>query len=231
MSAARLWGRRALIGCAGGTAAAYAASPGMRRSVDFWSTVAPFFAEYQYIKARARWQQSEPTALREEVDAFHKRSADKAVAIILRLGGVYVKLGQFASTMGAGILEEAYVTALRPLQDGVPPRSLAEVSGIIERSVGRPMEELFLSFDATPVGAASIAQAHRATLADGRSVIVKVQYPEVAALYAADFDNLEIVTSWIFPENMALVRGLRARHQAELDFRTEARAAIACFIT
>ena len=41
-------------------------------------------------------------------------------------------------------------------------------------------------------------------------------------MYAADFDNLEVVTSYLFPENMALVRGLRVRHSAELDFRTEA---------
>ena len=57
-----------------------------------------------------------------------------------------------------------------------------------------------------------------------RSVIdrTQVQYPEVATLYAADFDNLEVVTRWLFPENVALIRGLRARHSAELDFRTEA---------
>jgi len=84
------------------------------------------------------------------------------------------------------------------------------------------MDELFLEFEPKPVGAASIAQAHRATLLDGRPVIVKVRYQEVATLYAADFDNLEIVTSWLFPENMSLIRGLRQRHSAELDFRTEA---------
>lgn len=124
--------------------------------------------------------------------------------------------------MGAGILDEAYIQALRPLQDGVPPRSLEEVSRIIERSVGMSMDELFISFDPVPVGAASIAQAHRATLADGREVIVKVQYPEVATLYQADFDNLEIVTRLLFPENISLIQGLRARHSAELDFRNEA---------
>ena len=66
------------------------------------------------------------------------------------------------------------MSALQPLQDGVPSRSIDEISAIIEASVGRPMDELFASFEAEPVGAASIAQAHRATLIDGRSVIVKV---------------------------------------------------------
>jgi aarF domain-containing kinase len=121
------------------------------------------------------------------------------------------------------VLQDAYITALRPLQDGVPPRSLSEVSKIIEASVGASMAELFESFDPQPVGAASIAQAHRARLAStGEEVVVKVQYPEVAALYEADFLNLERVTAYLMPENLALVKGLRERHQQELDFRTEA---------
>lgn len=179
------WSRRAAGGrvvpavasCgAGAFAVAYASSPGFRRSVTFWTTVAPFFGEYQAIKARARWVDGcDEDELNARIDAFHKRTAAKAVDVVLALGGIYVKIGQFASTMGAGILEEAYVQALRPLQDGVPPRSLEEVSGIIEGSVGMSMGEIFSHFEPTPVGAASIAQAHRATLLDGREVVVKVQ--------------------------------------------------------
>ena len=108
----------------------------------------------------------------------------------ITISGIYVKIGQFASTMGAGILEDAYTTALQPLQNGVPPRPLSEIAAIIESDVGLPMATLFQSFEPKPVGAASIAQAHRATLAgSGERVIVKVQYPEVATLYAADFGS------------------------------------------
>ena len=215
-----VWARRSVLGVAGGVGLAYASSPGFRRSVTFWTTIAPFFAEYQGIKARAMWESADPS---DRIADFHARSSKKAVGIILQLGGIYVKVGQFASTMGAGILQDSYVQALRPLQDGVPPRSLEEVSSIIESSVGKQMSELFLSFDESPVGAASIAQAHRATLLDGREVVVKVQYPEVEGLFRADFDNLEICTRLLFPENMTLIRGLRKRHSAELDFRVEAR--------
>jgi hypothetical protein len=55
-----------------------------------------------------------------------------------------------------------------------------------------------------------------------QEVVVKVQYPEVADLYSADFDNLETVTAWLMPQNVQLIQGLRKRHQQELDFRTEA---------
>ena len=191
----------------------------MRRSVSFWSTIAPFVVEFEAIKARAKWwDRCSDQELEARKASFHKRTAERAVDIILSLGGIYVKLGQLISTIGAGIVEDDYITALRPLQDGVPPRSLAEVSAIVEAAVGLPMAEIFESFEAAPVGAASIAQAHRATLLGGQQVIVKVQYPEVAELYDADFSNLEVVTRYLFPENVQLVRGLRRRHQAELDF-------------
>jgi predicted unusual protein kinase regulating ubiquinone biosynthesis (AarF/ABC1/UbiB family) len=209
---------------AGGLGAAgYAADPGFRRSCHFWGAVSPLVAEHYGIKLQGKLQGADADELERRLAAFHRRTATKAVEIILRLGGIYVKIGQFASTMGAGILEEAYISALRPLQDGVPPRSLPEVTAIIELSVGLPMSELFQSFEVLPVGAASIAQAHRAVLAgSGEEVIVKVQYPEVAELYAADFDNLEIVTAWLMPENLSLIQGLRKRHVQELDFRVEA---------
>lgn len=165
---------------AGGAAlaigAVYAACPGFRRSITFWSTAAPFFAEYKYIKARAWAEQADAEVLQARISEFHQRTAARAVDIILSLGGIYVKIGQFASTMGAGILPDAYVQALRPLQDGVPPRSLEQVSSIIEASVGAQMGELFASFEPRPVGSASIAQAHKATLHDGREVIVKLDY-------------------------------------------------------
>ena len=215
----RVWTGRAALAAAGATGLVYAYSPGMRRWVSFWSTVAPFVIEFEAIKARAEWwDRCSDQELEARKASFHKRTAERAVDIILSLGGIYVKLGQLISTIGAGIVEDDYITALRPLQDGVPPRSLAEVSAIVEAAVGLPMAEIFESFEAAPVGAASIAQAHRATLLGGQEVIVKVQYPEVAELYDADFSNLEVVTRYLFPENVQLVRGLRRRHQAELDF-------------
>ncbi len=87
-------------------------------------------------------------------------------------------------TMGQGLLPQQYLDALQPLQDGVPPRTYAEVSDIITRSTGKSMDELFVSFEEVAIGSASIAQAHRATLRpknegeEPMQVVIKVQYPE-----------------------------------------------------
>ena len=90
-------------GCA--CACGAAVSPGFRRSCQFWGAVAPIILEHQQIKWRAHLEGCEADQLDTPLSAFHERAASQAVNIILRLGGIYVKIGQFASTMGAGILE------------------------------------------------------------------------------------------------------------------------------
>jgi aarF domain-containing kinase len=93
------------------------------------------------------------------------------------------------STIGQGLLPQQYLDALRPLQDGVPPRTYAEVSDIIRLSTGKSMDDLFVHFEEEPIGSASIAQVHRATLRprnDGEEplrVVIKVQYPEGQFIY------------------------------------------------
>ncbi|EEC48574.1 predicted protein, partial [Phaeodactylum tricornutum CCAP 1055/1] len=161
----------------------------------------------------------------------HERSAPKISRKMVRMGGIYIKLGQILSTVGSGFLNEAYVSALRVLQDGAPARPYADIVHIVESSTGRTMDEMFVDFEPTPIGAASIGQAHRATLrlpngvdagTISEPVIVKVQYPEVARSFQIDFDNLAVVTRWFEPEQVDLVESLRARHNQELDFHHEA---------
>ena len=89
----------------------------------------------------------------------------------------------------------------------MPPRPVALVRETVERELGRPIAELFASFDDTALAAASLAQVHRATLHDGRAVVVKVQYPEVSALVRLDIRNLRMMV------------GLVARREPNFDFR------------
>jgi predicted unusual protein kinase regulating ubiquinone biosynthesis (AarF/ABC1/UbiB family) len=161
----------------------YVSHRGFRRTVQFWTSVSPLIAEYKLLEWKCRFLDCSEADRTSQALEFHKKTAPKIVGVVLRLGGIYIKIGQLLSTVGSGVLDDAYVSALKSLQAGVPPRPLSQISRIIERSVGRRMEDLFTSFEEMPLGAASIAQAHRAILKDGTRVIVKIQYPDVAELY------------------------------------------------
>lgn len=95
------------------------------------------------------------------------------------LKGVFTKAGQFAA-LRYDVLPPSAQQIVASLQDSVPPLAFDDVRAAVERSLGDSLERLFAGFDPQPVGAASVAQVHRATLPDGREVAVKVQYPWIA---------------------------------------------------
>jgi ubiquinone biosynthesis protein len=96
-----------------------------------------------------------------------------------------VKLGQFAALRYDALPAEAR-EAFAALRDDVPPLPFAAVRPVVESELGRPLEEAFAAFEPLPLGAASIAQVHRARLPDGRPVAVKVQYPWLRASLPRD---------------------------------------------
>jgi len=202
---------------------------GFRRTVQFWRGMGPIAIQYKFLKLKAkRWDKlsEDDEEYKQRLSAYREVAAPKLVNLILKLGGIYIKIGQVLSTIGAGVLPEEYIQALRPLQDGVPPRDIKEIRNIIESSSNKKMNDIFEEFDETPIGAASIAQAHRARLRSnndkGEEVVVKVQYPEIAEMLEADLRNMELVTKWFAPENLELAKSLRKRHENELDFTIEA---------
>lgn len=145
------------------------------------------------------------------------------------LGPTYIKLGQIIAA-AEGLLPEELVTAFATLRDRVPSEPFDHVERSVVEAFGRPIEDLFSTFDREPIAAASIAQVHLATLANGESVAVKVQRPRIADLVR---DDLAIMT-WMAPilarfiELMAIVN-LPAIIEVfaetiveELDFRLEA---------
>jgi ubiquinone biosynthesis protein len=101
------------------------------------------------------------------------------------LGPIFVKFGQALSTR-RDLLPGDIADELAKLQDNVPPFPGAIARAMIERSYGGPFDERLHDFDETPLAAASIAQVHTATLADGREVIVKVLRPGMKDLIALD---------------------------------------------
>src|SRR4051794_40144958 len=112
--------------------------------------------------------------------------ADALVAI----GPAAVKLGQALSTRPDLVGQEA-ADNLSQLQDDLPPAPFALIRQTIERSFNAPLESLFSKFDETPVGAASIAQVHRAITTEGRDVAVKVLRPGIEDEFAKAMETYE----------------------------------------
>ena len=105
------------------------------------------------------------------------------------LGPIFIKFGQALSTR-RDLLPPDIADELVKLQDRVPPFPEEEARLAIEASLGQPVGELFGSFEAAPLAAASIAQVHAATLKDGREVVVKVLRPGMRAIIRRDLEVL-----------------------------------------
>jgi len=145
------------------------------------------------------------------------------------LGPTFIKLGQLLASrpeiMGAALAGE-----LRLLQDHAAPFPLERVRMQIERELGRPVEELFASFDEAPIAAASIGQVHRARLAEGDRLVVKVRRPGLGEIIARDLDILTAIAvrvdehaAELLPLSAAeLVGQLSRAVRREIDFRHEA---------
>lgn len=149
-----------------------------------------------------------------------------------QIGPAAVKLGQSLATRPDLVGEEAARDLLR-LQDSLPPVPFERIRVAIEAGLGTPIEELFRSIDPEPVGAASIAQVHRAVTTDGRDVAVKVLRPGIEDKFASDIETYEWIAAQAAARGGELAR-LRPREVIatfkqwtlrELDLRREAASA------
>ena len=108
------------------------------------------------------------------------------------LGPIFVKLGQMLSTR-RDLLPPDIADELAKLQDRVPPFPGREAREVVERTLGKPVGELFQEFSEVPLASASIAQVHAARLKDGREVVVKVLRPGVQRIIRSDLDLLYLI--------------------------------------
>ncbi len=148
------------------------------------------------------------------------------------LGTTFIKLGQILSTR-PDLLPPEYIAELEKLQDAAPPVPWVQVKQVLEAELGRPVEEVFAHIQPVPLAAASIGQAHAATLRDGTEVVVKVRRPGVVEQVDTDLDillNLAAAAQrrWKLAEDydlLGLAQEFAATLRAELDYLREARNA------
>jgi len=152
------------------------------------------------------------------------------------LGGLMIKVGQFLSSR-LDVLPPEMTAELADLQDEVPAVAFAEIRASAESELGMPLERAFASFDETPLAAASLGQAHRATLAATDAadtgldrVVVKVQRPGIDEIVAVDLSALRRVARWAQRVRMvrdrvdapALVEEFAQTCHEEIDYLHEA---------
>ena len=175
------------------------------------------------LAARGRIRRLQKLARR-----FHDLAAD--------LGGLMIKVGQFLSSR-LDILPPEITQELEGLQDEVAPESFASIVEQVERELGIPLEGAFASFEAEPIAAASLGQAHRAHLSPGiaadmgvDAVVVKVLRPGIEQIVEVDLAALRRVGRWLSRVKLvsrrtdapALVEEFAATSLEEIDYVHEA---------
>ncbi|XP_066257621.1 uncharacterized aarF domain-containing protein kinase 5 [Euwallacea similis] len=133
---------------------------------------------------------------------IHQRSAERIRDGCLYNGGTYIKLGQGLVSM-SHILPKEYIQTLKVLQDKCLSREKEELYQVFQQDFGMKPEELFETFDATPLAAASIAQVFLATTKEGQKVAVKVQYKDLQKRLDSDVMMINIhlaIGAWLHPK-------------------------------
>lgn len=160
------------------------------------------------------------------------RPGERLSAALEELGPTFIKLGQ-ALSVRPDLVGEEIADDLSALQDSLPPFLGSIARETIEEELAAPVDELFASFDDTPVAAASIAQVHFAETHEGDKVAVKVLRPGIEARFRKDIDLFLWLARMVERTRPALrrlrplevVRTFEASVQIEMDLRLEAAAA------
>ena len=188
-----------------------------------YKDIAYLLAKYSQSGTRSRFGFDQP------MNADGLAKAQELPNDLERLGPTFVKLGQLLSSR-ADLVPADFLKPLTRLQDKVKPFPYEEVEFIIENELGAKISKLFSFFDQTPLAAASLGQAHRAALHDGRPVVVKVQRPNIHEQIREDFAALEEIAKLLhrhteFGQKHELVKVLEEFETTiahELDYRREA---------
>ena len=176
---------------------------------------------------------TDPTGSDDDDHVVDEEAARVLAAQAGRLKGGLAKVAQLAAydpgaSLGRGRGASATARAvLGGLWDKAPSVAAGDITRVIEQDLGKPPQQLFASWENTPLAAASLGQVHAATLPDGTAVVVKVQYPGVAEALRADLDDADFLRKLAGAEvGQALddeaLTALADAVRRELDYRGEA---------
>ena len=148
------------------------------------------------------------------------------------LGPTFIKLGQILATR-VDLFAPEWIAEFSKLQDAAPATPFEEIREQLTEDLGEAPETAFLSLDKKPLAAASLAQVHRAKLADGRDVVLKVRRPGIRPIVEADLRLLARLAEIIHAEAIDLrryrprevVREFTLSLRREMDFAAECRNA------
>ncbi len=154
-------------------------------------------------------------------------TAERMVQVLGEMKGAATKIGQFVSLVDQDIFPQEAKRALHKLLNQAPQRmAWSQVEAVLLAELQRPLSQLFADIDPSPLAAASLGQVHRATLPDGRAVVVKVQFPGVDTAIESDLRNAAMMAKalslagGVF-DNKHYYKELAAVLRRELDYRQE----------
>ena len=189
------------------------------------------FAERYHLTRRNKikrlWQIAR---IANQFDVVHGLTPVKMRLMLEALGPTFVKVGQILS-MRSEMLPQAFCDELAKLRADADPMPYQTVVETLSREYGRPIGEIFASIDPTPLGSASLAQVHRATLVTGEDVAIKVQRPGVRETMAQDVSIMRSIArlaTRVMPNAQVVdlggvVEELWDTFESETDFLVEAR--------
>ena len=159
-----------------------------------------------------------------------ERQAKRMREALEELGPTFCKLGQILSTR-PDLLPPEFIDELAKLQDNVPPLTEEQVVVVMEQELGVPWEDVFDHVEPEPLAAGTIAQVHRAVLANGEKAVIKVQRPDARELIEQDLALLDVFAAKAGDrpglkaviDMKAVFEHLSESLHRELDFRNEAR--------
>jgi ubiquinone biosynthesis protein len=181
------------------------------------------------IKLKHKIPLVSPSYEYESLEELDETTPERLRLVLQELGPTFIKLGQTLSTR-PDLVGRKIANEFAKLQDDNPPIEFDVIRGVVEHELGSPIDEIFSSFDAEPLGSASIGQVHSAVLKSGENVAVKIQKPGVEKYIRSDISIMQFLAKRIdnyVPQfkiyNVpAIVEEFKRSILKEIDYENEA---------